>query len=92
MDRYLEDEHKPSQLKAFKIPKVEVVKETAHQSLVNAILDAVGETRYPYVTWVKWVHESKASANQILDWCKKANRLPPQYSKDGYMRNRLLGK
>ena len=72
------------------ISKYNLVKETAHQTLVNKIIEVAGEhPRYNYKYWLGRVHRSKLSPNAILDLVEKADTLDSKYSKGGFISKRL---
>ena len=89
MDIY--DKENYSNLKpiSLKLPE-QKKKETAHQTIVNAIIEVVGEhPRYNYVYWIGRIHRSKLSTNAILDLVDKAKGLDVKYNKGGFIGNRL---
>ena len=95
MKQFIEDNEKGKDISKLtidtsKYAKPTIKKETAHQTLVNAILDATGDKSF--VRWVGIVSRSKLSANQILDVIKKAKELPEKYNKSGFIVNKLTGK
>lgn len=69
--------------------KLKFKTERADQTLVNRILEVSGQDKSKYTFWLKKVHESKRSMNEVLDLCDKAETLDEKYNRGGFIRNRL---
>jgi hypothetical protein len=92
MQQFLDENHKgksSDEMKlVYELPKVKKV--TAHQVLVNHILEVVGNhPRFNYKYWLGRVSRSKLSMNAILDLVATAKKMDSKYSKGGFLSKRL---
>jgi hypothetical protein len=92
MDEYINESHLGKDLDqitpVWKLPPIK--RKTAHQVLVDAILEASGQDNKHYKFWIGMISRSKKSMNEILYICDKAKTLPEKYNRGGFIRNRLL--
>lgn len=64
-------------------------KETAHQTLVNRILEVSEQDKSQYKFWLAMVSRSKKTMNEILDVCDLAQKIDSKYNKGGFIRKRI---
>lgn len=87
MDIY--DRENYSELKPLELKLPKFKKRTAHQVLVDRILEVTGDKKNTYGMWCSKVNGSRKSMDEILDICEKASSLPEKYGKGGYIINNL---
>jgi hypothetical protein len=92
MRQFLEENEKGKDITElkfhYKLPQVKKV--TAHQVLVNNILEVAGNhPRFNYKYWLGRVSRSKLSMNAILDLVATAKKMDSKYSKGGFLSKRL---
>jgi hypothetical protein len=92
MQQFLDEREKGKSIDdmklVYKLPQVKKV--TAHQVLVNNILEVAGNhPTFNYKYWLGRVSRSKLSMNAILDLVATAKKMDSKYSKGGFLSKRL---